>query len=193
MTVRLDQALAFALAAHGPQTRKGTGVPYVSHLLQVSGMVLEHGGDTIQACAGLLHDVVEDTAVTLVEVVQHFGPEVAEIVADCSDTLADESPTHKRPWQQRKQAYVVRLQAVPARSALVIGCDKVHNLRSTVADLQTHGPEILARFNAPPPAQKWLQAEIRAALASKLPVALERELAALSARYAELVGVDGSR
>ena len=65
---RLAAAITFAIAAHGGQTRKGTPVPYVSHLLQVSGLVLEHGGDGEQAVAALLHDVVEDTAAATEEV-----------------------------------------------------------------------------------------------------------------------------
>src|SRR5687767_1740947 len=105
----LPAALAFALAAHGDQTRKGSNVPYVSHLLQVSGLVLEHGGDSEQATAALLHDVVEDTAATIEDVAAAFGPAVAAIVADCTDTLADETPDHKRPWLARKQAYVAHL------------------------------------------------------------------------------------
>ena len=184
----LAEALAFALAAHGGQTRKGSQVPYVSHLLQVSGLVLEYGGDLEQAVAALLHDVVEDTPATLAEVAAGFGPGVAGIVADCTDTQADETPEHKRPWLARKQAYVTRLRAVPGRSALVIGCDKLHNLRTLVADLTVQGPAVLARFNAPPAQQRWLFAELQAALAGKIPPHLHAELEALAGRYAELTG-----
>ncbi len=184
----LAEAVAFALAAHGGQTRKGTQVPYVSHLLQVSGLVLEHGGDREQAVAALLHDVVEDTPATLAEVAEEFGAGVAGIVADCTDTQADETPEHKRPWLARKQAYVARLRGVPGRSALVIGCDKLHNLRTLVADLEAEGPATLARFNAPPEQQRWLFGELQAALAGKIPPRLQAELHALAARYAALTG-----
>lgn len=183
----LPAALAFALAAHGDQTRKGSGVPYVSHLLQVSGLVLEHGGDGEQATAALLHDVVEDTAATIADVAAAFGPGVAAIVADCTDTLADETPGNKRPWLARKQAHVAHLRTVAPRSALVVGCDKLHNLRSLIEDLEAIGPSVLARFNAPPAQQQWLYGELLAALAGRVPARLHAQLRALVSRYADLV------
>jgi (p)ppGpp synthase/HD superfamily hydrolase len=180
----LAQAVAFALTAHGAQTRKGTPVPYVSHLLQVSGLVLEHGGDLEQAAAGVLHDVVEDTPRTLADVAAAFGADVAAIVADCTDTQADETPGNKRPWRERKARYIGQLQHVGERSALVIACDKLHNMRTQVADLEAFGPGILARFNAPPEAQRWLHGELLAALAGKVPPLLHAELVRLTERYA---------
>jgi (p)ppGpp synthase/HD superfamily hydrolase len=183
----LPAALAFALAAHGDQTRKGSTVPYVSHLLQVSGLVFEHGGDIVQATAALLHDVVEDTPATIEEVAAAFGPEVAGIVADCTDTLADETPGSKRPWLARKQAYVAHLREVGPRSALVVGCDKLHNLRTLVVDLELIGPAVLGRFNAPPEQQRWLHGELLAALVGKVPAGLYAQLSGLVSRYALLV------
>ena len=64
LTPRFVDALAFAMAAHGDQTRKGGDIPYVSHLLGVASLVLEAGGDEDMAIAGLLHDTIEDTATT---------------------------------------------------------------------------------------------------------------------------------
>ncbi len=188
----LARALDFALAAHGAQTRKGTQIPYVSHLLQVSGLVLEHGGDTEQATAALLHDVVEDTPATLEQVQAELGAGVAGIVADCTDTQADETPTHKRPWLARKQAYVQHLRGVPERSALVVACDKLHNMRTLVASLEAASEAqrqaVLARFNAPPTQQRWLHEALLAALQGKVPAPLYGELVALTSRYAALTG-----
>jgi (p)ppGpp synthase/HD superfamily hydrolase len=184
----LARAVSFALGAHGAQTRKGTPVPYVSHLLQVSGLVLEHGGDLEQAAAGVLHDVVEDTPVTLAEVEAAFGAGVAAIVGDCTDTQEDEAPGRKRPWRERKQRYVLKLRDVGERSALVIACDKLHNMRTQVSDLEHHGPGILARFNAPPPEQRWLHGELLAALHGKVPPRLFDELSGLVRRYAAGTG-----
>jgi len=184
----LSRALAFALAAHGGQTRKGSSVPYVSHLLQVSGLVLEHAGDPEQACAALLHDVVEDTPVTLAQVAAAFGAGVAGIVADCTDTQEDEVPGAKRPWLERKRRYVAQLAQVPLRSALVVGCDKLHNMRSLVGDLEAHGPAVLSRFNAPPESQRWLHGALLGALNERVPGRLHAELRDLSERYAALTG-----
>ena len=63
----IADAMAFALEAHGTQTRKGTKIPYVSHVIRVCGLVLEYGGDARQAAAGLLHDTIEDCDVTEAE------------------------------------------------------------------------------------------------------------------------------
>jgi hypothetical protein len=60
LTARFDDALAYASALHRRQLRKGTAIPYLSHLMTVSALVIEHGGDEDQAIAGLLHDAAED-------------------------------------------------------------------------------------------------------------------------------------
>ena len=57
---RFIQALEFATSAHEGQARKGSDIPYVAHLLGVTAIVLEHGGDEDQAIAALLHDAIED-------------------------------------------------------------------------------------------------------------------------------------
>ena len=94
----LADALAFALWAHGDQTRKGSNIPYASHLLQVAGLVLEHGGDVHQAVAGLLHDTVEDCDGVTPEIVEdRFGKDVARIV-ECAPIPCRETP---RPRSRR--------------------------------------------------------------------------------------------
>ena len=56
----LEDALVFAARLHRGQRRKGSGIPYVSHLLAVASLVIEHGEDEDQAIAALLHDAIED-------------------------------------------------------------------------------------------------------------------------------------
>lgn len=184
----LARALELALAAHGEQTRKGTAIPYVSHLLQVSGLVLEWGGDLEQATAALLHDVVEDTATSIAEVEAAFGSGVAAIVADCTDTGPGETLGNKRPWLVRKREYLARLRAVASRSALVIACDKLHNAAGLIADLERDGVATLARFNAPAPKQLWYMRGVAAALAGRVPDGLARLLAHHAERFAALTG-----
>jgi (p)ppGpp synthase/HD superfamily hydrolase len=184
----LARALELALAAHGEQTRKGTAIPYVSHLLQVSGLVLEWGGDLEQATAALLHDVVEDTATSIVEVEAAFGSGVAAIVADCTDTGPGETLGNKRPWLVRKREYLARLRAVASRSALVIACDKLHNGGGLLADLERDGVATLARFNAPAPKQLWYMRGVAAALAGRVPDGLAHLLAHHAERFAALTG-----
>src|SRR4029453_6191801 len=99
---RLVDALGFALSAHGDQTRKGTEIPYASHLLAVAGLVLEAGGDAAEAAAALLHDTLEDgEGVDEERLRREFGAEIAAIVVGCSDVLPGDTREHKSPWGDR--------------------------------------------------------------------------------------------
>ena len=97
LTSRFAEALAYSFALHASQRRKGSDVPYVSHLLGVAAIVLEHGASEDEAIAALLHDAIEDQggAPLRQEICDRFGPMVAEIVDGCTD--ADTTP--KPPWR----------------------------------------------------------------------------------------------
>jgi (p)ppGpp synthase/HD superfamily hydrolase len=177
---QLVEALRFAIEAHGHQTRKGAQVPYASHLLQVAGLVLEHGGDGEQAAAALLHDVVEDCEeVDDAALRERFGAGVADIVLACTDVLPGDRPGAKSPWLVRKRRYVERLARADARTRLVAACDKLHNLRAVVADLHAEGPASLARFEGTPEQTRGYYEAVRLALAPGLPQRLIREIDAL--------------
>lgn len=148
---RFDRALVLAHALHHRQVRKGTEVPYVSHLLGVAALVLEHGGDEDHAIAGLLHDALEDAPGRIdgPGLEDRFGPEVRRIVEGCTDREDGDGPRGPEGWLQRKQAHLLHLEAADPRVLLVTAADKLHNLRSLVADVRAHGPGYLDRFNAP--------------------------------------------
>ena len=98
LTDRYAAALAFACEARRRHVRKGTAIPYLSHLLAVSGLVLEHGGDEDQAIAGLLHDCVEDIGANLREPIrERFGAGVLAIVDGLTDAMTQPKP----PWRER--------------------------------------------------------------------------------------------
>ena len=92
LTERYADAVAYAATAHAAQRRKGTDIPYLAHLLSVSGSVLEAGGDEDQAIAGLLHDVVEDQGglPRADDVRARFGYRVADIVLGCRDSITED-------------------------------------------------------------------------------------------------------
>lgn len=185
---KLARAVAFALAAHAEQTRKGTPIPYASHLLQVVGLVLEHGGDAEQAIAAVLHDVVEDCdEIELDEIRRHFGGDVAAIVEVCTDLLPGDRAGAKSEWSLRKRDYLARLARADARARLVAACDKLHNLRTLVADLHAEGPATLERFTATPAQTRWYHEAVREAVAGGLPGRLLRELDALLAELRRFV------
>jgi (p)ppGpp synthase/HD superfamily hydrolase len=177
---RLVEALRFALAAHGAQTRKGRDIPYASHLLAVAALVLEQGGDAAQAAAALLHDVIEDCeGVTPAEIEAKFGADVAHIVWACSDLLEGDTPAAKSGWRERKQRYLEKLQSADARTRLVAACDKLHNLRALIHDLHEVGLQTMERFSASPEQTLWYYREVRSVLGAELPPGLLAELDAL--------------
>ena len=145
LSTRFEEALIFATRLHARQVRKGSSVPYVSHLLIVAGMVLEQGGDEDQTIAALLHDAVEDQGgrSTLDEIRRRFGDRVAEIVEQCSDAFTFFKP----PWRKRKEAYLAHLPQASAAVRLVSAADKLHNARTTLADYRSLGEALWGRFN----------------------------------------------
>ena len=149
------QALDEAEHYHHNQFRKGTDVPYFSHLLAVCSIVLEAGGTETEAIAALLHDAPEDAGgePTLRAIEAKFANEVGTIVNACSDALPANGEK-KAPWLARKQDYIKHLQSAGASTMLVSAADKLHNLRAIYADyLQIHD-EIWERFSAPAPKKR---------------------------------------
>ena len=180
----IADAMAFALEAHGTQTRKGTKIPYVSHVIRVCGLVLEYGGDARQAAAGLLHDTIEDCDVTEAELRARFGADVAKIVRALSDVLEGDTARKKSPWLKRKQAYVAHLARVSRRVRLVSACDKLDNLRAIVDDIAANGIRTLRRFSGTPRQIRWYYEEVIAALGAHIPQRLRAELRLLAAELA---------
>jgi (p)ppGpp synthase/HD superfamily hydrolase len=141
----LQKAFRYAAAKHAGQTRKQTAVPYLSHLMAVTSLVLEGGGDEQMAIAALLHDVVEDCGGTprLREVRRKFGARVAKIVQGCTDSFSDP----KLPWIVRKEEYLKRLKHEDVETRLVSASDKLHNVRSVITDYRQDGESIWKRFS----------------------------------------------
>jgi (p)ppGpp synthase/HD superfamily hydrolase len=145
LSSRFDRAFLFAAGKHALQTRKKTGVPYISHLMSVAALVLEAGGDEDQAIAALLHDVVEDCGgEPMLEEVRHrFGDRVARIVEGCTDAYTIPKP----PWKQRKLDYIELLQGAGDDVRLVSAADKLHNVRTILSDYRVAGDSVFERFS----------------------------------------------
>lgn len=171
---RYALALQLAHQMHLTHVRKLTDVPYVSHVLAVSALVLEHGGGEDAATAALLHDVVEDTALDLDAIEAMFGPAVREIVAGCSDAVGD--PEAKPDWKTRKRAHLAHARHANAATRLVLGADKLHNARAILSDLEEHGAVTWDRFNAGPSDLLWYYRGMSEALGEGLPSKLRRDL-----------------
>ena len=160
VTERMDRAFSLARRLHADDVRKATTTPYLAHLLSVCGLVLEHGGDEDLAIAALLHDTAEDHggAPVIDHLRAEFGDRVADVVLACSDSLV-EDPTAKAPWWERKTGYLARLGDEPTDVLVVSAADKLHNLRSMVADHRVQGEALWDRFNpdAGRAGQLWYQ------------------------------------
>ena len=154
----VQSASRYAEDAHAGDIRKGSGIPYLSHLWSVAAIVMENGGTDRQVAAALLHDVVEDHGgqPRLDDVRDRFGDDVADMVAALSDSIVDTTTgAEKPPWKDRKMAYLERLRKVEEKTLLVSASDKLHNLRSIVSDYRTIGPDFWGRFSqADPLAQR---------------------------------------
>jgi GTP pyrophosphokinase len=172
---RFDQALVYAAQLHRGQVRKGqAAVPYVSHLLGVASLALEHGADEDEAIAALLHDAVEDQggAPTLAAIKERFGAKVADIVEACSDSIGEPKP----PWRERKEAYVARLKTASRSARLVSASDKLHNARSILTDYRREGGRVWSRFNAGRDGVLWYYRALVDALRPAGPSALVEDL-----------------
>jgi len=141
---KFEEALIYATWAHCNQTRKKTGIPYIAHILGVTAVALEYGGNETEAIGALLHDTVEDCggAERLRDIKEKFGDDVARIVDGCTDS--DQTP--KPPWLDRKRAYVEHLKDSDSSTRLVSASDKLHNTRAILAELRRTGLDVFERF-----------------------------------------------
>ena len=174
LTPRFDDALVYARRLHDGQVRKGSGTPYIGHLLAVTAIVLEHGGNEDEAIAALLHDAVEDQggAPTREEIRRRFGDSVVAIVDGCTDT--DQTP--KPSWHQRKEAHLAHLREASSSVRLVAAADKLHNARSVLADYREHGEAIWEQFRGGRAGTLWYYRAMTDALADAGPTPLSAEL-----------------
>lgn len=181
LSERFTQAVDYAREAHASQTRKGTSIPYLAHLLGVASLVLRYGGDEDQAIAALLHDTIEDQGAHHESLIRRqFGDRVAGIVLACTDgtregKAAAETPEDKlADWTRRKQRYLAHLAETPDDTLLVSGCDKLHNARAIVSDLRETGPVVFDRFTGGRDGTLWYYREIARVFADrKTPMAAE--------------------
>ncbi|MBS1249891.1 MAG: Bifunctional (p)ppGpp synthase/hydrolase RelA [Chloroflexi bacterium] len=159
LTPHFEEALIYAFQLHANQARKGNGVPYIAHLLSVTALVLEAGGNEEEAIAALLHDAVEDQGgrQTLEGIRRRFGERVAEIV----DALTDAYIQPKPPWRKRKRSYLEHLREASPSARLVSLADKVHNARSIYRDLKGNGDGVWEKFNGGKEGTLWYYQSLR--------------------------------
>ncbi|HEY0756551.1 MAG TPA: HD domain-containing protein [Ktedonobacteraceae bacterium] len=174
LSARFDEALVFASNLHVRQVRKGSNIPYLSHLLSVTALVLENDGDEDEAIAALLHDAVEDQGgdATRQAIRRRFGEKVVTIVNGCTD--ADTLP--KPPWHERKQRYIEHLASASPSILLVSAADKLHNARSLLRDYEVVGEQLWLRFRTGKEGVLWYYRSLIATYNTYYPTPLTAEL-----------------
>jgi (p)ppGpp synthase/HD superfamily hydrolase len=186
---RFEDALVLAAQVHRDQVRKGTTIPYISHLLAVASIALQYGASEDEAIAALLHDAAEDQGgePILNEIRQRFGDAVAEIVEGCTDSWT----TPKPPWRQRKEAYIAHMREASASVCLVAAADKLHNAQTILSDYRALGESLWSRFNGGKDGTLWYYRSLVEALHSGGPRLLVGELARVVSEIEHLACEDG--
>jgi len=176
-TDRFAAAMTYAHQVHHGQRRKGTGIPYMAHILGVAALALEYGADEEEAIAALLHDAAEDGGgeARLAEIRARFGDIVGDIVLGCSDSLV-EDPEDKLPWRERKENYLAHLEHASAPVCLVSAADKLHNVRSIIRDYHEHGDAIWDRFQGRRDGTLWYYETVADMLIRRHRTQLTRDL-----------------
>ena len=181
--------MVYAHQVHQNQRRKGTGIPYIAHILGVAALAIEYGANEDEAIGALLHDAAEDGGgeATLAEIRARFGDAVADIVLGCSDSLV-EDPEDKLPWRERKENYLAHLQNANQSVLLVSAADKLHNVRSIARDYREHGEEIWNRFHGRRDGTLWYYDTVADTLLRRYRSQLTRDLQDAVDELLELAG-----
>ena len=153
----LEKAISFAMEAHRGTVRKGTERPYILHPIEVLQILSSMKADAGLMAAGVLHDTIEDTAVTLKDIVDNFGADVAALVNGHTEDK-------RQSWFVRKLTDICELEDADVRLKMLIMADTVSNLRSLYADYREAGEELWLRFNAPKELQAWKYSKVQDAL-----------------------------
>ena len=146
---KIDIAIEVASKAHRNQTRKGTDIPYITHPFAVGIILAQEGCPEEVIVAGIIHDTIEDTSITLEYIRENFGEKVASIVQGCSE------PDKSLPWEERKKHTIEYLRNAPLEVRTVACADKLHNVRTIAEDQAKIGDEVWKRFKRGKEEQKW--------------------------------------
>jgi (p)ppGpp synthase/HD superfamily hydrolase len=150
----IEKALKTAAKAHEKQYRKGTDIPYITHPVAVGMILMKAGYSEELVAAGILHDTVEDTDLSLQDIEQLFGRNMAQIVEGCSE------PDKSLSWEDRKKHTIEYLASAPEEIRVVACADKLHNIRSIASDIEQFGDQVWGRFKRGKEQQEWYYTHI---------------------------------
>ena len=151
----LDRAIRFAVDAHAGTERRGKGFPYIVHPMEAVAIVATMTADQELLAAAALHDTVEDTDVTIEDIRREFGPRVARLVEEESDSGIEGKPAGA-PWVERKKATIDHLSKASRDAKMVALGDKLSNARAIWRDYQEQGDGLWKIFHESDKAlHKW--------------------------------------
>ena len=145
-TSLLDRAIIYAVRAHAGTERRGKGFPYIVHPMEAMAIVATLTADQELLAAAALHDVVEDTALTVEDIRMEFGDRVAELVEAESDKFV-EGVSESDSWRTRKQAAIDRLAEAPLEVKMIAMGDKLSNMRAIARDYALQGDGLWNLFH----------------------------------------------
>ena len=199
LSPRFSHAVEYARDVH-TEMRKGTEIPYMAHLLGVAALVMGEAGHAWcpisedMVTAALLHDAAEDHGgqPRLEDIENKFGSKVARMVAGLSDSLV-ENAGEKRPWKERKQAYIMRLRKEREDVRLISVADKLYNAKAILDDHREIGKEIWNRFRREREDQLWYFDELLAVYRKFDEIRIVNELARVLAELRQNSAGDAKR
>ena len=154
-TQLLDRAIIYAVKAHAGTERRGKGFPYIVHPMEAVEIVATITPDQELLAAAALHDVVEDTEVTVEDLRREFGDRIASLVVAESDVMV-QGVSEEDSWHARKQAAIDRLAAAPHDAKIVAMGDKLSNMRAIARDYAQKGDALWKIFHASDPREhEW--------------------------------------
>jgi (p)ppGpp synthase/HD superfamily hydrolase len=162
----VTRAFLLATKIHASQQRKASivaGRPYLSHLMEVAGMVMANGGNENAVAAALLHDAIEDQGDEMRQVIrEQMGEEVLALVEECTEPGT--GGAHKAPWQERKDVALARLRTMSLSAALIMLCDKLQNARELDRFVRIKGDKAYSFFRAGKQNTLWFHREVALAI-----------------------------
>ena len=143
----VSEAIAFAVKAHDGMRRKKSDAPYILHPMEAAVIVGTMTDDQNLIAAAALHDVVEDTDITIDEIEEKFGRHVRELVeSETEDKRADLPP--EATWRIRKEESLEVLRNADDVGVLIVWLgDKLANMRAIYRDFKADGVQMWQRFN----------------------------------------------
>jgi (p)ppGpp synthase/HD superfamily hydrolase len=166
----IEKALQVASQAHEKQYRKCTNIPYITHPVAVGMILMKAGYDDDIIAAGILHDTVEDTELSLEDIERIFGTKIANIVEGCSE------PDKSLTWEERKEHTIELLKTASVDIRAVACADKLHNIRSIISDFEQHGDAVWGRFRRGKLQQEWYYRNVIESLGFMMTFKLLEEL-----------------